>query len=113
MSRSIHPVLHILWALLVLGALACAASPRPFALRDPFTRDGDLDPVSVPCRPDPSPSDPARTRCTPASYESPWVWDQLDNSTFARTSRVLSVDVGGETANANSLDEVADSSWFE
>jgi hypothetical protein len=69
--------------------------------------------VSVPCRPDPSPSDPARVRCAPATYLSPWVWDQLDNSTFARTSRVLGVDVSGEAANANSLDEVADSSWFE
>src|SRR5690242_12093461 len=100
MSRSIQPVIRILGSILgsllgtilLLGVLACAASPRPFALRDPFTRDGDTDPVSVPCRPDPSPSDPARTRCTPASYESPWVWDQLDNSAFAWTSRVLAVD---------------------
>jgi hypothetical protein len=99
--------------ILVIATVACAASPRRFALREPYARDSDLDPVSVPCRPDPSPSDPARVRCAPATYESPWVWDQLDNSTFARTSRVLAVDVAGEAANANSLDEVADSSWFE
>jgi hypothetical protein len=99
--------------ILVLSSIACAASPRPFALRAPFTRDGDLDPVSVTCRPDPSPSDPARVRCAPATYVSPWAWDQIDNSTFARTSRALAVEVVGEAANANSLDEVADSSWFE
>ncbi|MGH9886714.1 MAG: hypothetical protein ACREBE_14370, partial [bacterium] len=79
MSRSIN--INILGSIAVtLLLLACAASPRRFALREPYTRDGDLDPVSVPCRPDPSPSDPSRTRCAPATYESPWVWDQLDNS---------------------------------
>ena len=106
MSRFIGTILFV-------ASLACAASPRRFALREPFTRDSDLDPVSVPCRPDPSPNDPSRVRCAPTTYVSPWVWDQLDNSTFARTSRILAVDVAGEAANANSLDEVADSSWFE
>ena len=106
-------MLRFIGSILVIASLACAASPRRFALREPYTRDGDLDPVSVPCRPDPSPSDPARQRCAPAAYVSPWVWDQLDNSVFARTSRLLAVDVGVEAANANSLDEVADSSWFE
>jgi hypothetical protein len=46
-------------------------------------------------------------------YVSPFVWDQLDNSMFETVSRVLAVEVAGEAVNANSLDEVADSAWFQ
>ena len=99
--------------LITISALACTAPSRPFALRAPYTRDTDLDPVSVPCRPDPSPKDPARVSCAPVPYVSPFIWDQLDNSTFGPVSRALAIEVRGEAVNANSLDEVADSSWFQ
>ena len=52
-------------------------------------------------------------RCAPADYVSPFIWDQVDNLVFAPLSRALSIQVSGEAANANSLDEVADSSWFD
>jgi hypothetical protein len=92
---------------------ACAASTARFPLREPFTRDTDLDPVSVACRPDPSQKEPARVACCPREYVSPFVWDRIDTTVFGRLSRILSLDVTGEARNANSLDEVADSSWFE
>lgn len=95
----------------LLALHACAPPPR-FALRAPFARDTDLDPVSVPCRADPTPTDPARLTCAPRAYESPQVWDQVDNTLFAPLSRWLAVEHRGEAVNANSLDEVADSAWF-
>jgi hypothetical protein len=94
-------------------AISCAGGPRPFALRAPLLVDTDTRLVSVACRPEPSSTEPARARCAPAEYVSPFVWDQVDNLVFARVSRALSIDVSGEAANATSLDEVADSSWFE
>jgi hypothetical protein len=100
-----------LLSLLVLTT-ACASSPRRFPLRDPFTMDTDMSPVSLPCRPDPSKKEPSRVACMPAEYVSPFAWNQIDNTFFARVSRFFSVDVGHEAENANSLDEVADSSWF-
>jgi hypothetical protein len=101
---------------LVLAALAgCAAATptRDFPLRDPFTIDTDMNPVSLPCRPDPSKKEPNRIACTPKPYETSYRWDAIDKLTFEQWSRALSIDVSGEAANANSLDEVADSSWFE
>jgi len=99
---------------LVALALAACATPAPrFALRDPFTRDTDLAPVTVPCRSDPSAKEPGRVTCAPEVYVSPFVWDQVDNAVFAPLSRLLSVEAVGEAVNANSLDEVADSAWFE
>jgi hypothetical protein len=100
---------------LALGAavIACAHAPRPFPLRDPLATDTDVQPVSVACRPDPSPKEPKRVTCAPRAYTSPFVRDRIDNIAFAPGSRLLSVDVAGEAANANSLDEVADSAWFE
>jgi hypothetical protein len=50
--------------------------------------------------------------CAPREYVSPFVWDQVDNLWFAPLSRTLSLEVGGEAVNANSLDEVPDSAWF-
>ena len=91
---------------------ACAAAPRPFALRPPLARDSDLDPVAVPCHPDPAPGEPHRVTCTPASYTSPFIWDELDNLTFARLDRGLHVRLGHEAIDVNSLDEVPDSAWF-
>ena len=83
--------------MLLLVAAACAAQPRPFPLREPLAIDPDRAPFAN----------------MPKVYWSPLVWDGVDNSFFARISRGLAVDVGAEAANANSLDEVADSSWFE
>ena len=78
-----------------------------------MTRDTDLDPVDVPCRNDPSKKDPKRVTCAPKQYVSPFVWDHVDNVMFAPVSRALSFEVSGEAANATSIDEVADSAWFE
>ncbi len=92
--------------------LGCGG-PRPFPLRAPLAVDTDTHPVSVPCRPDPTAKEPLRVNCAPEEYISPFIWDQIDNVSFARLSRLLSVDVVGEAANATSLDEVADSAWFD
>ncbi|HET7504938.1 MAG TPA: hypothetical protein VFK02_28135 [Kofleriaceae bacterium] len=99
-------------AAVLSGVAVACGSARPFPLRRPFLVDTDLQPVSVPCRPDPKPDDPARRTCAPREYVSPFVWDQLDNLVFARLSRAFSVAVSGEAVNVNSLDEVPDSSWF-
>ncbi len=100
--------------IVILGlTAACATSTTRFPLREPFSRDTDLDPVTVACRPDPSKKDPARVACFPREYVSPFVWDRIENTAFGRLSRILSLEVTGEARNANSLDEVADSSWFE
>jgi hypothetical protein len=100
-------------AWLVLGLLSCAGeAPRPFPLRDPLAIDTDIRPVAVPCRKDPTPKEPDRTTCAPREYFSPFAWDQIDDSLFRPLSNVLAVRLIGEAANANSLDEVADSAWF-
>ncbi|MDB4957172.1 MAG: hypothetical protein JWO36_4741 [Myxococcales bacterium] len=91
---------------------ACATAPRRFPLRAPLTIDTDLAPVSLPCRPDPTPKQPEQMRCMPAEYVSPFAWNQIENTFFARLSRFFSIDIVKEAENANSLDEVADSSWF-
>jgi len=82
--------------LLVLIA-ACAPALPPLAPRPPLARDTDLDPVAAPM---------------PKTYDSPFLWDEVDNLIFARLSRGLSVHHSGEAINANSVDEVADSAWF-
>ncbi|MEO7092119.1 MAG: hypothetical protein ABI175_02635 [Polyangiales bacterium] len=102
-----------LYLVLASCTLACSSPQRPFPMRPPMTRDTDLDPVDVACRKDPSKKDPDRVTCAPKEYISPFVWDHLDNALFARLSRVLSFEVSGEAANATSIDEVADSAWFE
>lgn len=97
----------------IAAATACGSAARRFPLREPFARDTDLDPVSVACRPDPSPKEPKRVTCAPEEYVSPFVWDRIENTVFGRLSRILSIEEVGEAANANSLDEVADSAWFQ
>ncbi len=94
------------------GALGCATHYPAFPLREPFTVDTDLREVSVACRPDPDKDDPHRMNCAPVPYESPFLWDLLDNLVFARLSRGLSLHTSGEARNINSLDEVPDSAWF-
>jgi hypothetical protein len=94
-------------------AVSCAGAPRPFPLRAPLVVDSDTRPVSVACRSEPSAKEPARVRCAPAEFVSPFAWDYADNLVFAPLSRALAIEVSGEAANATSLDEVASSSWFE
>jgi hypothetical protein len=97
---------------LTASLAASCATPRQFPLRAPFVVDTDLRPVSVPCRPDPTPKEPHRTSCAPREYVSPFIWDVVDNTVFARLSSAFAVEVTGEAVNANSLDEVPDSAWF-
>ncbi len=96
----------------VCVVVACGGGSKPFPLRAPFAVDTDLQPVSVACKPEPSKKEPDRMRCAPSEYESPFVWNHIDNIVFAPLSRSLSIHVNGEAANANSMDEVPESSWF-
>jgi hypothetical protein len=98
--------------LFVLVASGCAATDRAFSLRDPMTVDTDLRPVTVACRVSPTPKDPRNVSCAPDVYVSPLIWDGTDNMVFRPLSEALGVVHHGEAVNANSLDEVADSSWF-
>jgi hypothetical protein len=83
--------------MLLIVLSACASTPHPFPLRAPLEVDPDR----------------ASFAPMPAPYTSSLAWDAVDNTLFARVSRALSVDVAAEAANANAMDEVARSSWFE
>jgi hypothetical protein len=97
---------------LVVAATGCAASDRAFPLRDPITVDTDMRPVTVACHVSPTPKAPHDVSCAPEVYVSPLIWDGTDNLVFRPLSESLGVVHHGEAVNANSLDEVADSSWF-
>jgi hypothetical protein len=97
---------------LVLAAADCASTDRSFPLREPMTVDTDTRPVTVACRVSPTPKDPHNVSCAPDVYVSPLIWDGTDNMVFRPLSEALGVVHHGEAVNANSLDEVADSSWF-
>jgi hypothetical protein len=100
--------------LLASGLAACATSPeRRFALRDPISVDSDVRAVSIPCHKEPNEKDPAHVSCAPIPYVSPLVWDGADNLVFRPLAEVWAFRAGIEAVNANSLDEVADSSWFQ
>jgi hypothetical protein len=102
-------------AILATCALGCTSQSgvaRPFPLRAPLTRDTDLQSVDIACRKEPTKKDPHHVSCAPAMYVSPLAWDGLDNSIFRPLARVFAVAKSRESLNANSLDEVADSSWF-
>ncbi|MBX3207245.1 MAG: hypothetical protein KF764_19515 [Labilithrix sp.] len=101
-------------AAVVLGAIAlgCAATPRSFPMREPFTRDTDLDPVSVACVKRPSDKDANHVSCAPEPYISPLAWDAADNSFFRPISKIFAVDPPREARNVNAFDEVPDSAWF-
>ena len=92
--------------------LACASSPRPFALQPPVSIDTDLRSVTVPCRSAPTDADPHHVRCAPEVYFTPDIWDVSDNLVFRPIAEVWTFRASSEAANANSLDEVADSAWF-
>jgi hypothetical protein len=97
---------------LPLAATDCAATDRAFPLRAPMSVDTDLRPVTVACRMSPTPKDPRNVSCAPDVYVSPLIWDGTDNMLFRPLSEALGVVHHGEAVNVNSLDEVADSSWF-
>jgi hypothetical protein len=101
----VRPVL-----VLGLGLAACAGGERRFPVREPLWRDGDLDPVSVACRPDPR--KPGGRLCRPGEYESSFAWDGFDNLVTRPLAELFAVKVVGPAVNVNSLDEVPDSSWF-
>jgi hypothetical protein len=103
---------RMLAAALIVASAGCAGGVRRFPLRAPMATDTDLQPVSVPCRAEPTPKDPAHIACAPEVYVSPLAWDGIDNSIFRPLSEVFAVRAPSEAANANSLDEVPDSAWF-
>ena len=98
-------------ALLTIGLLGCASAGR-FPLREPMAQDPDLRPVSVTCRPQPNAKDPHHVSCAPKPFESPIIWDGVDNMLFRPLSEAFAFEKGSEAVNANSLDEVPESSWF-
>ncbi|HLK36311.1 MAG TPA: hypothetical protein VKU41_06125 [Polyangiaceae bacterium] len=91
---------------------ACAATDRRFTLRDPLTVDTDLLPVQAACHEAPSDKDANHVSCAPREYVSPLIWDGADNLVFRPFAELWGFRASTEAANANSLDEVADSSWF-
>ncbi len=93
-------------------ASACGGERR-FPLRDPMTRDTDLDPVSIDCRAEPTKKDPSHVACAPEPYVSPLAWDGVDNSIFRPFAEIFAVHATSEAVNANALDEVAESAWFQ
>src|SRR6185503_4021464 len=66
--------------LLVLVLVACASGERRFPLRDPMFADTDQRPVRVECEERASDDDPGHVACAPEPYQSPLVWDAVDNS---------------------------------
>jgi len=106
---------RLVTCVLGLGLLApaCASGPRPFPLQAPLARDTDLNSVKVACHQASTEKDPKHVSCAPEEYVSPLAWDGMDNSIFRPLVEVFAVNPGGEAVNANSLDEVADSAWFE
>lgn len=75
----------------------CAQSEPAFPPQAPLVRDPDRRPFQAKLD----------------SYYSSGEWDYLEKSYIRPVTRFLAVDPGGEAVNVNTLDEVADSSWFE
>lgn len=84
------------WIAPALVVVACGSPPVLYPDREPMTQDPDTRPFAK----------------MPREYESPFIWDKIDNLVFERFSRGLNVEVSAEAVNVNSLDEVPDSSWF-
>lgn len=101
-----------LFVILTVTMVACGGADRRFALRDPFQVDTDLRAVSLPCRREPTAKDANHISCAPEKYVSPLIWDGMDNLVFRPFAEVWAVEATHEAANANSIDEVADSAWF-
>src|ERR1700733_10469860 len=102
----------LLFFCVAAGALGCGASERRFLLRDPLAVDTDLRSVTVRCHKDPSEKEPDHVSCAPREYVSPLIWDGADNLVFRPFAELWAFKASREAINANSLDEVADSSWF-
>jgi hypothetical protein len=83
-------------ALLVLPFAVACAQPRPFPHADVMARDPDMVPFSP----------------KPAKYESPQVWNTIDNTVFEPLVGALALRRTPRAINVNALDEVPDSSWF-
>jgi hypothetical protein len=97
---------------LALLLVACSSPDRRFPLRDPLSRDTDLDLVTVACREDPTPKEPKHVTCAPKPYVSPFAWDAANNTLFRPLSQAFAVDPAREAPNVTSFDEVPDSAWF-
>ncbi|MEO6418379.1 MAG: hypothetical protein ABIP39_03185 [Polyangiaceae bacterium] len=103
-------------SLVVLGGCTggSSLSTRRFPLQAPLWRDTDLDPVAMSCQPDPKPpkGKPNHQVCAPPEYVSSFALDGADNILLRPMVRFFAVDPAGEALNVNSMDEVADSTWF-
>jgi hypothetical protein len=108
----IRGVPHAFFACAAVAVFGCAGRPR-FPLRPPISLDTDLRSVNVRCRVEATEKDPQHVSCAPEVYESPLIWDGLDNLVFRPFSGVFAVNpAGAEAVDVTSLDEVPDSSWF-
>ena len=92
-----HHVLIGALATCIASLAGCAADNRRFPVREPMLVDADTTPFSP----------------KPAKYVSPEIWDTIDNLAFEPLVRTLKVEKSRRAINATSLDEVADSSWFQ
>lgn len=110
-DRSLWRRVRVLCALVPLVA-GCASELSRFPVdHPPLLTDPDRRPFRTPCKPDPE--EPGHSVCVPETYVSPFAWDGADNLLFRHVSEFFAVDTSHEAINVNSLDEVADSSWFE
>ena len=66
----------------------------------------------MPCRPEPTESDPRHVSCAPRRTTIPEVWTGIDHIVLRPLTESLGVVTGGDAENVNSLDEVPDSAWF-
>jgi hypothetical protein len=85
-----------LLALALLAAVTACGGVRRFPLRDPLWKDPDQHPFLPP----------------PQEYDSPFAWDGANQLVFRPIARFFAVDPAQRAINVNSMDEVADSSWF-
>ena len=81
----------------LVGLATCGSNElRPFPLRAPLAADPDMTPFAP----------------KPAKFESPAVWDTVDNLLFEPLTSALALRSSRRAPNVTALDEVADSSWF-
>ena len=83
--------------LVALAIASCATPPRPFRDQPVVWTDDDRRPFAP----------------RPEYYGSPLAWTGAEETLFRPLSDALLLKQGGEAKNANALDEVPDSSWFE
>ena len=83
--------------LLALALASCASGPRPFRSQPVLWTDDDRRPFAP----------------RPEYYGSPLAWTGAEETLFRPLTDALLIKQGGEAKNANALDEVPDSSWFE